>query len=183
MTQAFCNHVLDWTSQLLTNVDDGARFKPFFQKIISAFHSVPVDATHKTDWSLENLEDLPPAGVLNLAELGLSGEAAEPGLPIRVQVSRNLRQFPLTGAMSRDERVEMERFVLEGIERGLIESPEYGGKYHSFTPGHSHQIPAAEYQGLIKAGLAFKVCACLDHSGNFAGFELEHRADKRVTCL
>ena len=57
--------------------------------------------------------------------------------------------------MTRDDRCEMEHFILDGIERELIEKPEHGGKYHSFTPGHSHQIPAAEYQALVKAGLAF----------------------------
>ena len=139
---------------------DYDRFKPFFQKALSAYHNVPEDATHRTDWSLENLPDLPPSGVLDLTELGLSGTVADPeakpGLPIRVQVARNLSQFPLTGAMSRDDRCDMEHFILDGIERGLIDKPEYGGKYHSFTPGHSHQIPAAEYQALVKAGLAFQ---------------------------
>ena len=81
---------------------DYDRFKPFFRNALSVYHSVPEDATHRTDWSLENLPDLPPSGVLDLAELGLSGTVADPdakpGLPIRVQVARNLRQFPLTGA-------------------------------------------------------------------------------------
>ena len=32
----------------------------------------------------------------------------------------------------------------------------YGGRYHSFTPGHSHVITAAEYQALVKQRLAFR---------------------------
>jgi hypothetical protein len=112
---------------------DYDRFKPFFSKALAKYHSVAEDAQHVNDWSLEGVDGLPEGGVLDIAALGL------PELSMRVRVGRNLKAFPLPGAMSKDDRCNMENFMLKAFEQ-LIEMPEYGGKYCSFTPGHPNFV-------------------------------------------
>ena len=74
---------------------------------------------------------------------------------MRVRVGRNLKAFPLPGAMTKEDRCNMENFMLKAFEK-LIEMPEYGGKYCSFTPGHPNFVDEAEYQALVDAHIAFK---------------------------
>lgn len=95
------------------------------------------------------MQGLPAGGVLDLSALGL------PELSMRVRVGRNLKAFPLPGAMSKTERCNMENFMLKAFEQ-LIDMPEYGGKYCSFTPGHPHFVNEQEYQKLVDAHIAFK---------------------------
>jgi creatine kinase len=129
--------------------EDYDRFKPFFSKALAKYHKVGEDAVHVNDWSLEGVEGLPEGGVLDIAALGL------PELSMRVRVGRNLKAFPLPGAMDRDSRCEMENFMLQAFEK-LIAMPEYGGKYVSITPGHDLEISAEEYDALVAAHIMFK---------------------------
>jgi protein-arginine kinase len=129
--------------------DDYDRFKPFFSKALAKYHKVAEDAQHVNDWSLEGVEGLPEGGVLDIAALGL------PELSMRVRVGRNLKAFPLPGAMTKADRCNMENFMLKAFEQ-LIEMPEYGGKYCSFTPGHPNFVDEEEYQALVDAHIAFK---------------------------
>jgi protein-arginine kinase len=101
------------------------------------------------DWSLAGVEGLPAGGVLDLQALGL------PELSMRVRVGRNLKAFPLPGAMSKKDRCGMENFMLKAFEQ-LIAMPEYGGKYCSFTPDHPNFVDQEEYQSLVDAHIAFK---------------------------
>eukprot|EP01047_Picozoa_sp_COSAG01_P044542 COSAG01_NODE_4037_length_5412_cov_5.603614_2_plen_455_part_00 len=129
--------------------DDYDRFKPFFSKALAKYHKVAEDAKHANEWSLEGVEGLPEGGVLDLAALGL------PELSMRVRVGRNLRAFPLPGAMTQAQRCEMEKFMLRAFEV-LFSMPDYGGRYCSFTPGHPNFVDEAEYQALVDAHIAFK---------------------------
>lgn len=113
------------------------------------YHKVPEDSKHVNDWSLVGVQGLPAGGVLDLSALGL------PELSMRVRVGRNLKAFPLPGAMSKTERCSMENFMLKAFEQ-LIDMPEYGGKYCSFTPGHPNFVNEQEYQKLVDAHIAFK---------------------------
>ena len=83
---------------------DYDRFKPFFSKALAKYHKVAEDAKHVNDWSLEGVEGLPEGGVLDIAALGL------PELSMRVRVGRNLKEFPLPGAMTQEDRCNMENF-------------------------------------------------------------------------
>lgn len=123
--------------------------RPFFAKALAAYHKVPEDARHVNDWSLEGIDGLPSSGVLDLANLGL------PALSIRVRVGRNLADFPLPGAMSRDDRVALEDRMTKAFEV-LIANPAYGGGYHSLTPGSPYQITDTEYKELVDAHVMFK---------------------------
>ena len=129
--------------------EDYDRFKPFFAKALAKYHGVPEDAKHVNDWSLDGVEGLPEGGVLDIAALGL------PELSMRVRVGRNLKAFPLPGAMTQEDRCNMENRMLEAFEV-LFADPNYGGKYCSFTPGHPNFVDEAEYQRLVDAHIAFK---------------------------
>lgn len=53
---------------------------------------------------------------------------------MRVRVGRNLKEFPLPGAMTQEDRVNMEKTMCAGFDK-LIKMKEYGGRYYSLTPG------------------------------------------------
>jgi protein-arginine kinase len=129
--------------------DDFDRFKPFFSKALAKYHGVSENAKHVSDWNLDGVAGLPAGGVLDITKLGL------PELSMRVRVGRNLKRFPLPGAMSKQQRCDMENFVLKAIDV-LFGMPEYGGRYCSFTPGHPNFVDASEYQALVDAHIAFK---------------------------
>lgn len=129
--------------------DDYDKFKPFFSKVLGDYHKVAEDAKHVNEWSLEGVEGLPEGGKLNLAELGL------PELSMRVRVGRNLKEFPLPGGMTQEDRTNMELKMCTAFDV-LIADPAYGGSYHSLTPGHKNFIDEAKYQELVKAHIMFK---------------------------
>ncbi|MEO0773994.1 MAG: hypothetical protein AAFZ04_12505, partial [Pseudomonadota bacterium] len=117
-------------------------FRPFFSKVLSRYHKVGEDARHVNDWSLEGVDGLPASGKLDLAELGL------PALSMRVRVGRNLADFPLPGAMTEGDRVTLENRMMQAFEV-LKADPNYGGDYHSLTPGNPKHIDQAAYQALV----------------------------------
>ena len=124
-------------------------FRPFFAKALAAYHKVDEDARHTNNWALSSVEGLPESGQLDMADLGL------PALSMRVRVGRNLADFPLPGAMTQDDRVALEARMMAAFDK-LIANPEYGGGYHSLTPGNPNQIDAAAYQELVDAHVMFK---------------------------
>jgi len=128
---------------------DYDRFKPFFSKVLADYHKVPADRKHVNDWSLKGVEGLPESGNLDLTALGL------PALSMRVRVGRNLADFPLPGAMTQDDRINMEKKMCEAFEK-LISMPEYGGGYNSLTPGHPNHINEGQYGVLVKEHIMFK---------------------------
>ncbi|MEM1234426.1 MAG: phosphagen kinase [Pseudomonadota bacterium] len=128
---------------------DYTELKPFFAKALAAYHKVSEDARHENDWSLDGVDGLPEGGVLDLANLGLGA------LSMRVRVGRNLADFPLPGAMTRQDRVALENRMMAAFDV-LIANPNYGGGYHSLTPGNPNQISAAQYQELVDAHVMFK---------------------------
>ncbi len=128
---------------------DYDKFRPFFAKVLARYHKVPEDARHTNDWTLEGVDGLPANGVLDIAELGL------PALSMRVRVGRNLADFPLPGSMTRDDRTALERRMMAAFDQ-LIADPDYGGAYHSLTPGNPNAISEDEYQALVDAHIMFK---------------------------
>lgn len=127
--------------------EDYDRFAPFLGKIVAKYHKVEEGTKHVNDWSLAGAEGLPESGKLDLAELGL-GE-----LSMRVRVGRNLKSFPLPGAMTEDDRRAMENKMCNAFDK-LVE--KFGGGYNSLTPGHKHFIDDAKYNELVKKHFMFK---------------------------
>jgi len=117
--------------------------------VLADYHGVAEDAKHVNDWSLEGVAGLPYSGILDIKELGL------PDLSMRVRVGRNLASFPLPGGMTQDDRVKLELKMCDAFDV-LIAKEEYGGGYHSLTPGHKNFIDEAKYNELVKAHIMFK---------------------------
>ena len=124
-------------------------FKPFFSKVLAGYHKVAEDAVHKNDWSLEGVEGLPEGGKLDLAALGL------PELSMRVRVGRNLKDFPLPGAMTKEDRIGMEEKLCKAFDT-MKDDPELKGSYSSITPGHANFVDQAGYQALVDEHIMFK---------------------------
>jgi creatine kinase len=130
--------------------DDYEIFNPFFKAVLSKYHKVDLDVKkHVNNWSLEGVESLPEDGVLDLGKLGL------PALSMRVRTGRNLKNFPLPGSMTKDDRVAMEKQMGAVFEK-LIAKEEFGGRYVSITPGHENFVDEKEYQSLVDAHIMFK---------------------------
>ena len=123
--------------------------KPFFSKAIARYHRVCEDARQVSNWNLSGIKGLPEDGILDLARLGL------PALSMRIRTGRNLEKYPLPGAMSRADRINLENEMMAVFDR-LGAKPGYGGRYYSLTPGNSFFINESEYQDLVDQHLMFK---------------------------
>jgi len=124
-------------------------FKPFFSKVLARYHKVPEDARHVNNWSLKGVEGLPEDGILDIAKLGL------PALSMRVRTGRNLKDFPLPGSMTKEDRIRLEEKMMAAFEM-LIAMPDYGGRYYSLTPGNLCFIDDTTYKDLVDAHIMFK---------------------------
>mmetsp|Transcript_21567 Transcript_21567/g.56233 ORF Transcript_21567/g.56233 Transcript_21567/m.56233 type:complete len:424 (+) Transcript_21567:38-1309(+) len=131
------------------NPTDYETFRPFFSKVLAEYHKVPEKQTHVNSWDLAGVEGLPEDGKLNLLELGL------PPLSMRVRVGRNLADFPLPGAMFKEDRIAMEKKMQTAFDK-LIAMAEYGGKYYSLTPGNPNHIDEETYKKLVADHIMFK---------------------------
>lgn len=132
------------------NPNDYDEFEAFFKPALESYHGVDLSKKqHKNSWDLAGLEGLPADGKLDVSAFGLAP------LSMRIRTARNLKKFPLPGAMSKDDRVAMEAAMTEVFE-ALIAKPEFGGEYVSLTPGHKYQMSEERYQELVKAHIMFK---------------------------
>lgn len=132
------------------NPKDYDEFSPFFKKALQQYHKIDLSVKkHTNNWSLEGVAGLPDDGVLDLTKLGL------PALSMRVRTGRNLNKYPLPGAMTQDDRINMEKDMKKVFDT-LIADPTYGGRYVSITPGHECFIDADEYAKYVKAHIMFK---------------------------
>jgi creatine kinase len=133
------------------NPGDYEKFRPFFSKVLAEYHNVGEDAKHVTNWSIDSA-DLPEGvegGKLDIAALGL------PALSTRVRVGRNLSSYPLPGAMTKEQRISMEKDMCVAFDK-LIAMPAYGGRYCSLTEGHPNFVDATAYQDLVERHIMFK---------------------------
>merc|ERR1719450_2082719 len=127
------------------NPKDYDEFSPFFKKALGQYHKVDLNVKkHVNNWSLAGVEGLPESGVLDITELGL------PALSMRVRIGRNLNKYPLPGAMTKEDRVNMEKDMGK-VYANLIADPAFGGRYVSITPGHENFIDSKEYDEYVKA--------------------------------
>ena len=123
----------------VNNPDDYDRFKPFFSRVLSACHKVPLDAVHAvhaSDW------ELPEGATYDVSALDLGP------LSMRTRVGRNLAGFPLPGSMTQAQRCELEEKMCEAFDV-LMGMAAYGGCYCSITPGHRHYIENEKYEELV----------------------------------
>ena len=125
-------------------------FKPFFKPVLERYHNVNLDVKgHVNNWDLAGMEGLPEDGKLDVSKFGV------PALSMRIRTARNLKNFPLPGAMTQEDRVNMEK-EMGAVFDALIEKDGFGGEYVSLTPGHPKQMTEERYQELVKAHIMFK---------------------------
>lgn len=127
---------------------DGAdydAFRPFFEPLIREYHGIKQgDAIGQNhDWG----HDLS-------CDLGAIDEKLKE-VSMRVRVARNVKGFPLPGAMNKDDRVKMEAAMVKAFKE-LVRDPEYGGTYLSLTPKSRYGISDAEYDKRVAAHQMFK---------------------------
>merc|ERR1711881_804980 len=133
------------------NPSDYDDFYPFFKSVLEKYHKVNLDDTkHVNDWTLAGKEGLPADGVLDVSAFGITDP-----LSMRIRTARNLKSFPLPGAMNEEDRKNME-LAMGPVFEALIKDPNFGGEYVSLTPGHANKISDERYQELVKAHIMFK---------------------------
>lgn len=129
---------------------DYDKYKPFFKPALEMYHKVDLSKkAHKNDWNLKGVEGLPADGKLDVGAFGLEA------LSMRIRTARNLNKFPLPGAMTQEDRTNME-LALQPVWDSLIANPAFGGEYVSLTPGHACKVSDERYNELVKAHIMFK---------------------------
>lgn len=128
------------------NPRDYDQFSVQFDPMIRDFHNIAqdVEIAQKHDWDTTK-------NICNLSAI----DAQLKDVSMRVRVARNLAVYPLSGAMSKDERVEFETLAANAFAK-LVSNPEFGGKFLSITPGSSHEINEEEYSSRVAAHQMFK---------------------------
>lgn len=128
------------------NPEDYDRFAPMLDPMIRDFHGIPAEKAiaHKADWDTGTMS-------CDLAAIDRRLKVVS----MRVRVARNVRAFPLPGAMSKEQRVALENLAAQAFTR-LREDPAFGGRYLSITPGSTDEIDAAEYDRRVKKHQMFK---------------------------
>jgi len=130
--------------------DDYDVFKPVLDKIIRDYHKIDGEVKHITNWNLDSVKDqLPAGGRLDLTKLGLGTTS------MRVRVGRNLASYALPGAMTKEDRINLEKDMIQAFKK-LIADPAYGGRYYSLTPDTEYSINEEKYKELVKAHIMFK---------------------------
>jgi protein-arginine kinase len=135
--------------------DDYDTFGGYFDLVIRDYHKIgDVSKTHNTNWDLKSK-------AARLAELGISDSILDlkrlglESTSMRVRVGRNLAAFPLPGAMTKENRVELEKKMI-GAFKLLIADRSFGGQYYSLTPGNPFHINEDKYNELVKDHIMFK---------------------------
>merc|ERR1712019_82302 len=132
------------------NPTDYDKFYNFFKPALEKYHKVNLsEKKHVNDWNLKGVEGLPADGKLDVSAFGLGA------LSMRIRTARNLNKFPLPGAMTEEDRKNME-LAMKPVFDELIKNPDFGGEYVSLTPGHPNHISDERYQQLVKEHIMFK---------------------------
>lgn len=129
--------------------DDYVTYNRLLGPVLAGYHKVSLDAKHVSGWKLDGIDGIPEDGKLDLTSFGVSP------LSMRVRVGRNLEKFPLAAAMTRDDRVNLEKEMYGAFQK-LIADPTFGGAYYSLTPDHPCVVTEEKYQELVKDHLMFK---------------------------
>lgn len=123
--------------------DDYERFQPYLDLMIRDYHNIQGELQQLTDWNCGDDVDLTRI------------DASLSDCSMRVRVGRNLKNYPLPGAMSKADRVELEEQMIKAFAK-LIETPAFGGRYNSLTPGAAQQISQQQYHQLVTDHKMFK---------------------------
>ncbi|MGI9350129.1 MAG: hypothetical protein ACR2O3_01085 [Rhizobiaceae bacterium] len=128
------------------NPDDYDVFAPLLDPMIRDFHGIQakkiIEQNH--DWNTHAIN----------CDLGEIDEQLK-DVSMRVRVARNVRTFPLPGAMNRKQRIDFENLAAQAFLK-LTQNAGFGGKYLSITPGSPFEIDPADYRKRVEAHQMFK---------------------------
>merc|ERR1712036_160054 len=129
---------------------DSSRAATLALAALSTYHKVNLEEkSHKNDWNLAGVEGLPSDGQLDVSAFGV------PALSMRIRTARNLKKFPLAGAMTQQDRLDME-LAMGPVFDQLIANADFGGEYVSLSPSHPKKITDERYNELVAAHIMFK---------------------------
>lgn len=124
---------------------DYSEFPELFDPIVQDYHSISPDFRFKSNWDIDSER-------LDLKDINPKLD----NISMRVRVARNVEGFPMTGSMTREDRIRFEKYMIETVFKKLMADPKYGGRYVSLTPGSKYRISNDEYQELVDAHQMFK---------------------------
>jgi hypothetical protein len=124
---------------------DYAEFPEIFDPIAQDYHSISPDFRFRTDWNINDKK-------LDLKDI----DSTLNNVSMRSRVARNVEGFPMTGSMTREDRIKFENYMVSTVFKKLTDDPKYGGRYVSLTPGSDYEISTEEYQKLVDAHQMFK---------------------------
>ena len=126
--------------------DDYEHFSHQFDPMIRTFHAIAEGTAicQRNDWDTARTR-------CDLAKI----DPALSRVSMRVRIARNFSIFPLPGAMSKNQRIDLEQMVINALQ-SLILRPDFGGRYLSLTPGTAHTMNDEEYSRRVASGQMFK---------------------------
>jgi hypothetical protein len=112
-------------------------FSPMFDGVIADYHHVAPDLVQTKDFDVSKLPAFSPSVAKEIASS-------------RVRVARSLANYPFEASMTRQDRLALEKEVLDAIA-ATFKDTEFAGTYYSST-----KITPAQKDDLIKRHLMFK---------------------------
>ncbi len=128
------------------SANDYDDFAPYFDKIIRNYHQIPTnkEIEQKHDWDFSN----------SACDLGEIDEQLI-DVSMRVRVARNAKDFPLPGAMNKQQRLDFEKLAIKAFVK-LGEHAGFAGQYLSISPNSPFEISAKEFQRRVENHQMFK---------------------------
>jgi len=128
------------------NANDYKDFTPFFDQLIRNYHgikeNIKIEQIH--DWDFSDIS----------CDLAAIDEELKT-VSMRVRVARNISDFPLPGAMSKQQRLDFETLAIKAfVKLGTYKG--FSGKYLSITPNSPFEISAKEYLRRVEKHQMFK---------------------------
>lgn len=111
-----------------TSPEDYERFAPYLEPIIREYHGIQGETKQQHDWNI-------PVGEYLLTNISPHLEHVS----MRARVARNVAGWNLPSSMNKEERLRFETFM-----EGVFAQLPFEGKYSSLTPGHAHELSAAD---------------------------------------
>lgn len=123
--------------------DDYDVFETYLDRMIRDYHGIKGEIHQDSDWQISDDLDL------------IRIDPALSDVSMRVRAGRNLADFPLPGAMTRQNRIDFEARMV-AVFRQWMARPEWGGCYVSLTPGSEYRISDQAYRQLVAEHKMFK---------------------------
>ena len=138
------------------NAGDYTEFSDYFSNVVSSYCGMEeaecIDRSAKLTLTLDEFGDRKTGmkSSLDFAKLGL------PFVFIRIEAIRNFESYPLSPAMNKQQRIDMEEQLVKVFEL-LQASHKLKGNYYSLTPGHPNFVDGALKSRLASSHPSFPV--------------------------